>query len=93
MRQAAEIVNRAKRPIIYFGGGTHTNGGRTYLQELIRQGRHSRYPYPDGRRRAELWRPHEPGHSGHARQLTSNKAVDEADVVAAIGTRFSTVLP
>ena len=35
VRQVAEIINRAKRPIIYFGGGTHTNGGRTQLQELI----------------------------------------------------------
>ena len=89
VRQAAEIINRAKRPIIYFGGGTHTNGGRTYLQELIHK---ADIPATHTLMAAGVLSYGDPmnlGILGMHGNFTSNKAVDEADVVVAIGTRFS----
>ena len=89
VRQVAEIINRAKRPIIYFGGGTHTNGGRTHLQELIHK---ADIPATHTLMAAGVLSYGDPmnlGILGMHGNFTSNKAVDEADVVVAIGTRFS----
>ena len=89
VRQVAEIINRAKRPIIYFGGGTHTNGGRTQLQELIHK---ADIPATHTLMAAGVLSYGDPmnlGILGMHGNFTSNKAVDEADVVVAIGTRFS----
>jgi acetolactate synthase-1/2/3 large subunit len=86
---AAEIINGAKRPIVYFGGGVRSAISCKPLRELLHKAEiPATYtlmaagvvPYGD---------PMNLGLIGMHGCYTANKAVSEADVVIAIGTRFS----
>ena len=86
---AAEIINGAERPLIYFGGGIRSAASCQPLRDLIHKaGIPATYtlmgagviPYGD---------PLSLGMLGMHGCYTANRAVSEADVVVAIGTRFS----
>ena len=86
---AAEIINGAERPLIYFGGGIRSAASCQPLRDLIHKaGIPATYtlmgagviPYGD---------PLSLGMIGMHGCYTANRAVSEADVVVAIGTRFS----
>ena len=86
---AAEIINGAERPLIYFGGGIRSAASCQPLRDLIHKaGIPATYtlmgagvvPYGD---------PLNIGMIGMHGCYTANRAVSEADVVVAIGTRFS----
>ena len=86
---AAEIINGAERPLIYFGGGVRSAASCQPLRDLIHKaGIPATYtlmgagvvPYGD---------PLSLGLIGMHGCYTANRAVSEADVVIAIGTRFS----
>ena len=86
---AAEIINGAERPLIYFGGGIRSAASCQPLRDLIHKaGIPATYtlmgagviPYGD---------PLSLGMIGMHGCYTANRAVSEADVVIAIGTRFS----
>ena len=86
---AAEIINGAERPLIYFGGGIRSAASCQPLRDLIHKaGIPATYtlmgagviPYGD---------PLRLGLIGMHGCYTANRAISEADVVVAIGTRFS----
>ena len=86
---AAEIINGAERPLIYFGGGIRSAASCQPLRDLIHKaGIPATYtlmgagvvPYGD---------PLSLGMIGMHGCYTANRAISEADVVVAIGTRFS----
>ena len=86
---AAEIINGAEKPLIYFGGGVRSAASCQPLRDLIHKaGIPATYtlmgagviPYGD---------PLSLGLIGMHGCYTANRAISEADVVVAIGTRFS----
>ncbi|HEV2812114.1 MAG TPA: biosynthetic-type acetolactate synthase large subunit [Solirubrobacteraceae bacterium] len=88
IRQAAKAMAAARRPVIYAGGGVVLAGGSSELTELVRQGRFpctctlnglGAYPAPD---------PHWLGMLGMHGTRAANYAMDEADLIVAIGARF-----
>ena len=87
--RAAEIVNAAKRPIIYFGGGVRGAAGCQPLRDLIAK---ASIPATYTLMAAGVLAYGEPlnlGLLGMHGCYTANKAIDNADLVLAIGARFS----
>ena len=89
VREAARMINEAKRPIVYFGGGVRSAAGCQPLRNLLEKaGIPATYTlmaagvlaYGEQYNLGLLGM-----HGGYA----ANKAVDEADLVIAVGTRFS----
>jgi acetolactate synthase-1/2/3 large subunit len=88
IRQAAKAMAAARRPVIYAGGGVVSAEGSAELTELVRQGRFpctctlnglGAYPAPD-----PLWL----GMLGMHGTRAANYAMDEADLIVAVGARF-----
>ncbi|MCZ9313026.1 MAG: biosynthetic-type acetolactate synthase large subunit [Methanocorpusculum sp.] len=89
IRHAAEIINNAKRPIIYFGGGVISSGASDKLTDLIRT---ANIPACHTIMGTGVLADNDPlnlGMIGMHGCFTTNKAIDESDVVIAVGTRFS----
>ena len=89
VRWAADLINAAERPLVYFGGGVRSAASCQPLRDLLHKAEiPATYtlmaagvvPYGD---------PMNIGMIGMHGCYTSNKAVSEADVLIAIGTRFS----
>jgi len=86
VRQAAKALAAARRPVIYAGGGALDAAAE--LAELVRTGRFpitctlnglGAYPAPD---------PHWLGMLGMHGTRAANYAMDEADLICAVGARF-----
>ena len=86
---AAEIINSAKRPIIYFGGGVVSSGASEKLAALIHTANIPACHTIMGTGVLADDDPLNLGMIGMHGCFTTNKAIDEADVVVAVGTRFS----
>ena len=87
--QAAELISAARRPVVYFGGGVALSGAGEELRELITK---AQIPAAYTMMAAGVLAYGEPlnlGLIGMHGCRTANKAVDEADLVIAVGTRFS----
>ncbi|MCI8496935.1 MAG: biosynthetic-type acetolactate synthase large subunit [Clostridiales bacterium] len=87
LQKAADAINGAKRPVLFFGGGAVDAGGqlRTLLQKAD-------IPATYTVMAAGVLGFEEPlnlGLLGMHGNRTTNRAVDEADVLIAVGTRFS----
>lgn len=85
----AEVLNRAERPVFYFGGGVMASGAGEALRALMEK---AEIPATYTMMAAGVLGYGEPlnlGLIGMHGCRTTNKAVDKADVVLAIGTRFS----
>ncbi len=89
LKFAAEMINKSERPVIYFGGGVTSSEAGEELRALMQK---AEIPATYTMMAA--------GVLGYGEQLnlgligmhgcrTTNKAVDSADLVIAIGTRFS----
>lgn len=87
--EAAYLINKAKRPLVYFGGGVRSALSCEPLRELLNKAQiPATYtlmaagvvPYGD---------PMNLGLLGMHGCYTSNRAVSECDVLVAVGTRFS----
>ena len=88
IRRAAEAINQAKRPVLYFGGGVVASGAGEDLRELVRK---ADIPAAYTLMAAGVMGyedPHNLGLLGMHGGLVSNLAVDQADLVLAFGTRF-----
>ncbi len=86
---AAALLNAAKRPVIYFGGGVSASDAAQELRELTEK---ADIPAAYTIMAAGVLgygEPHNIGLIGMHGCVTANKAADEADVLLAIGTRFS----
>ncbi|MCL2436847.1 MAG: biosynthetic-type acetolactate synthase large subunit [Clostridiales bacterium] len=89
IREVADLINQAKKPVIYFGGGVTASGASKELAQLSEK--------------ADLPAAHtimatgvigsddekNLGLIGMHGTVPANKAVHEADLVLALGTRFS----
>lgn len=87
--QAAELINGAQRPFIYFGGGVGSSKACQDLRELMNK---AEIPGAHTLMAAGIVGCDEPlnlGLMGMHGHISANKAADRADVLIAIGTRFS----
>ena len=89
VKWAAEIINGAQRPLVYFGGGVRSAASCQPLRDLLKKAEiPATYtlmaagvvPYGD---------PMNIGMVGMHGCYTSNRAVADCDVLIAVGTRFS----
>ena len=89
VKWAADLINAAKRPLVYFGGGVRSAASCQPLRDLIHKAEiPATYtlmaagvvPYGD---------PMNIGMVGMHGCYTSNRAVADCDVLIALGTRFS----
>lgn len=89
VKKAAEMINAAQRPIIYFGGGVRSAEASAALKQLIDK---ANIPATYTLMAAGVLGYGDPmnlGMLGMHGCYTTNKAVSEADLVLAIGARFS----
>ncbi len=87
--EAAELINKAERPIVYFGGGVRSAAGCQPLRALLQK---AGIPATHTLMAAGVLgygEPHNLGMLGMHGGYAANKAVAEADLVIAVGTRFS----
>ncbi len=89
VKQVADMLNGAKRPVIYFGGGIAASGCSDLLMELMKKGD---IPATHTLMASGVIRKDDIrnlGLIGMHGGVASNMAVDSADFVLALGTRFS----
>ncbi len=89
LKTVANVINNAKKPIIMFGGGVVSSGASELALELVEK---ANIPSCHTLMSAGVIGYNNPlnlGLLGMHGGYTTNKAVDEADVLVAIGTRFS----
>ncbi len=89
VRQAAEMINSAQRPVIYFGGGVRSAAGCQPLRDLVYKADIPATYTLMGTGVLDYGDPRNLGMIGMHGCYTANKAVAEADLVIAVGTRFS----
>ena len=89
VKKAAQMINESERPIVYFGGGVRSAAGCQPLRDLLEK---TGMPATHTLMAAGVLsygEPHNLGLLGMHGCYTANKAIDEADLVIAVGTRFS----
>ena len=89
LKIVADVINSAKKPIIMFGGGVVSSNASGLALELVEK---ANIPSCHTLMSAGVIGYNNPlnlGLLGMHGSFTTNKAVDDADVLIAIGTRFS----
>jgi len=89
IQKIAELINQAERPVIYCGGGVATADGGELLNKLVDK---ADIPAAYTIMAAGIIgydNPKSLGMIGMHGSIAANKAVDNADLVLALGTRFS----
>ncbi|MBE6597314.1 MAG: biosynthetic-type acetolactate synthase large subunit [Ruminococcaceae bacterium] len=89
VKEVAELINRAERPFIYFGGGVRISGAGAELRELIER---ADIPAAHTLMAAGVLGYNEKNNLGLIGMhgcYSANAAANRADVMLAIGTRFS----
>ena len=89
LKQVADVINKAKKPVVMFGGGVVSSNASELALELVEK---ANIPSCHTLMAAGVIGYNNPLNLGllgmHGGYVT-NKAVDNADVLIAIGTRFS----
>lgn len=89
VKKAAQMINASERPIVYFGGGVRSAAGCQPLRDLLEKtGMPATYTLMAAGI-LSYGEPHNLGLLGMHGCYAANKAIDEADLVIAVGTRFS----
>ena len=89
VKKAAQMINESERPIVYFGGGVRSAAGCQPLRDLREKtGMPATYTLMAAGV-LSYGEPHNLGLLGMHGCYAANKAIDEADLVIAVGTRFS----
>ena len=89
VKKAAQMINESERPIVYFGGGVRSAAGCQPLRDLLEKtGMPATYTLMAAGV-LSYSEPHNLGLLGMHGCYAANKAIDEADLVIAVGTRFS----
>ena len=89
VKKAAQMINESERPIVYFGGGVRSAAGCQPLRDLLEKtGMPAAYTLMAAGV-LSYGEPHNLGLLGMHGCYAANKAIDEADLVIAVGTRFS----
>ena len=86
---AAKLINESVRPVIYFGGGVRSAAGCQPLRDLVYKGDIPATYTLMGTGVLDYGERHNLGLIGMHGCYAANKAVSEADLVIAVGTRFS----
>ena len=89
VKEAARLINESERPIVYFGGGVRSAAGCQPLRDLLEK---TGMPATHTLMAAGVLgygEPHNLGMLGMHGCYAANKAVSEADLVIAVGARFS----
>ena len=89
LQKVAEVINNAKKPVVMFGGGVVSSNASDLALELVEK---ANIPSCHTLMSAGVIGYNNPlnlGLLGMHGAYTTNKAVDDADVLVAIGTRFS----
>ena len=89
VQKAAAMINEAKRPIVYFGGGVCSAVGCQPLRDLLTKADIPATYTLMAAGVLSYGEEHNLGLLGMHGCYTANKAIDEADLVIAVGTRFS----
>ena len=89
VQKAAAMINEAKRPIVYFGGGVRSAAGCQPLRDLLTKADIPATYTLMAAGVLSYGEEHNLGLLGMHGCYTANKAIDEADLVIAVGTRFS----
>ncbi|WP_295586904.1 biosynthetic-type acetolactate synthase large subunit [uncultured Oscillibacter sp.] len=87
--RAAELLNKAERPLVYFGGGVISAGASPLLRQLVEK---AGIPAVHTLMAAGALRWDDPmnlGMLGMHGRYSANRAVEEADVLLCVGARFS----
>ncbi|WP_417091712.1 biosynthetic-type acetolactate synthase large subunit [Gemmiger sp.] len=89
VKKAAQMINESEHPIVYFGGGVRSAAGCQPLRDLLEKtGMPATYTLMAAGV-LSYGEPHNLGLLGMHGCYAANKAIDEADLVIAVGTRFS----
>lgn len=89
VKRAAQMINESECPIVYFGGGVRSAAGCQPLRDLLEKtGMPATYTLMAAGV-LSYGEPHNLGLLGMHGCYAANKAIDEADLVIAVGTRFS----
>ena len=89
VKKAAQMINASERPIVYFGGGVRSAAGCQPLRDLLEKtGMPATYTLMAAGV-LSYGEPRNLGLLGMHGCYAANKAIDEADLVIAVGTRFS----
>ena len=89
VQKAAAMINEAKRPIVNFGGGVRSAAGCQPLRDLLTKADIPATYTLMAAGVLSYGEEHNLGLLGMHGCYTANKAIDEADLVIAVGTRFS----
>ena len=89
VQKAAAMINEVKRPIVYFGGGVRSAAGCQPLRDLLTKADIPATYTLMAAGVLSYGEEHNLGLLGMHGCYTANKAIDEADLVIAVGTRFS----
>ncbi len=89
VKEIAEMINQAKKPVIYFGGGVMASDAAEELNKLLDK---ADMPATYTLMAAGVVgydNPHSLGLLGMHGTFSANKAISQADLVIALGARFS----
>ncbi|MGI6512509.1 MAG: biosynthetic-type acetolactate synthase large subunit [Catenisphaera adipataccumulans] len=89
IEEIADIINISKRPVVYFGGGVVSSGAQDELLELLNKADIPATYTMMAAGVIDYENPKNLGLIGMHGTVAANKTVDEADLVIALGTRFS----
>ena len=89
VKWAADIINAAQRPLVYFGGGVRSAASCQPLRDLLHKAEIPATYTLMAAGVLSYGEPHNLGMLGMHGCYAANKAIDEADLVIAVGTRFS----
>ena len=87
--EACTLINNAKRPVIYFGGGTNTIDNSNVMRDFINKTNIFATHTIMACGVLEYNEKYNLGMIGMHGKSSANYVINEADVVVAIGTRFS----
>ncbi|MCL2038211.1 biosynthetic-type acetolactate synthase large subunit [Candidatus Saccharibacteria bacterium] len=87
--EIANLINKAERPVIHFGGGVAAANASNLLNELVKKANIPAAHTMMGAGVLGYENKLNLGLIGMHGSIAANKAVDHADLVVALGTRFS----
>lgn len=88
-RMAAKLINAAERPVLLFGGGVVSSGASTELAQLVHKANLPVCHTIMGTGVLSFDDPLSLGIIGMHGSVSANRAIDSADLLIAVGTRFS----
>ena len=89
LAEIAKVINEAKKPVLFFGGGLKHPAAKDLLEKIIKKAHIPATHTIMGTGVLRYDMPENLGILGMHGSVCANMAVDHADVLIAVGTRFS----